>query len=250
MKLKRIMIVASGLALLSLGAMLLYKSNQSRLERSYRSRVDSALAAQVKLDMKNEDYKSTIIEEDLGTGQQRTMARWDDLLVKLKMEGRETIENNARIFTQYHQILTSKDDGKNWSKLIETLDLVCNYGFIHSSKLYCFPFPNESIVLNIVDHDGKIDKRILAKPDVNELVGIYKKAGEVWLVWRDGRAKSQTIYAWIPIPQSALTETGPDIVIAGRFNPDTLEYKEHFLVFDPPPDDFHMESESHDHLSQ
>ncbi|MBK7598680.1 MAG: hypothetical protein IPJ07_09205 [Acidobacteria bacterium] len=118
------------------------------------------------------------------------------------MESRETIENDARIFTQYHQILTSKDDGKNWSKLVETRDLVCNYGFIHSSKLYCFPLPNESIVLNIVDHDGKIDKRILAKSSVNELVGIYKKPVKSGLVWRDGRAKSETIYAWIPIPHS------------------------------------------------
>ncbi|MBK7598679.1 MAG: hypothetical protein IPJ07_09200 [Acidobacteria bacterium] len=32
--------------------------------------------------------------------------------------------------------------------------------------------------------------------------------------------------------------------MAGRFNPVTLEFREHFLVYDPPPDDFHMEYES------
>ncbi|MBK7598179.1 MAG: hypothetical protein IPJ07_06480 [Acidobacteria bacterium] len=43
----------------------------------------------------------------------------------------------------------------------------------------------------------------------------------------------------------ALLTLGAMLLMAGRFNPDTLVYKEHFLVYYPPPDEFHMEYESH-----
>ncbi len=60
---------------------------------------------------------------------------------------------------------------------------------------------------------------------------MYKEGPEWIFVWRDQRARTPTLLAFIPTPYSGDVYTGPYMIMAGKLNLDTLDFKEYVIGY-------------------
>jgi hypothetical protein len=108
----------------------------------------------------------------------------------------------------------------------------CSYGTIYNGYLYCLCFCGSGTTATKIGLSGKIEEKNIGARDRYEVIKVYRKGNELWMVWSDERARFPTLYAFILIPHSASTQFGPYIIMAGRLNCDTLSFTEYVIKYD------------------
>ncbi|MBI4049507.1 MAG: hypothetical protein HY395_01670 [Candidatus Doudnabacteria bacterium] len=199
---------------------------------TYRFKVNNTVKEEVLGLEKNGNFSTDIIR----TNKHTFPVSWNNNLLIITTEEKQYYRNNALIIEEEDVVKISKDGGKTWTIIARSSELLCQYAVIYETGLYCLANANQDIVISKISTNGiEETKKIVSATFLiggTDILNIYKQDNELVVIWRDRRARFPNIYAFIPIPHSAPTEFGPYLIMAGKLNLDTLEFKEYVIKYD------------------
>jgi len=154
--------------------------------------------------------------------------RWGNNLVRMVDTDTEVKKTDAVVIEPNNYIEVSYDNGISWQKLIHLNDYNfanCHAALVYRDDIYCIVYATK---LYVFDKNGQSKKHILSKNSFpEEELAVYSKDdNKLVIIWNDHRAQ-------IPLPNfSPPFFYGPELIIAGELNLDTLEFKEHVIGYD------------------
>ena len=203
---------------------------------SYRYRVDDLFKEKVKNDLRSVSgsFSKDILLNPLYQDMSEAI-QWNNQLVRLEEKSADEtrVEDTNGVRTTYTTahgipvIEMSSDNGKTWNALheFEKDTNGCFIGIIYQEKINCII--GESDIL-FFDKNGTFVKNAVQHQiiDGSEYLAAYTKDNKLVFLWSDHRAQ-------IPLPTiSPPFFYGPEVIMAGELNLDTLEFKEHVIGYD------------------
>ncbi|OGZ73489.1 MAG: hypothetical protein A2908_02165 [Candidatus Staskawiczbacteria bacterium RIFCSPLOWO2_01_FULL_38_12b] len=216
---------------------------------SYAHKIDSQVLDEITNLFNTENsYSHDVLEEYIlkRVNNNPKKITWGDDFLRIEFViDYESVKHTNK--DDYTSIKISSDQGKTWKEIIRSEDMLCDYGIIHKDLLYCFTKywdePN-TFTLRIINKEGGIiSKESFGSPEdsVANIFGVHKSNNILVITWIDDRTQYYEFYG-IPFPFETLYEnifgwlgdifrTGPSVIMAGKLNLDTLEWKEYVIQY-------------------
>lgn len=187
------------------------------------------------IDVMHDNYSNIKIVPEINTEDGRRSRSdygiWGDYIFSNERVKSTVDKNGTKItFTNFRLLLLSTKS--NESSELDISDVsFCTYTFSSREKLFCL---NKFLKLKYFDTDLN-GHRV---KELDHLWGsiidiIPENENEIWLIWRDERARWYTTNAFVIMGVGAgETRAGPWLVMAGKLNLDTLEFEEYVIKYD------------------
>lgn len=205
---------------------------------SFASKVDTSSREEIgKLLVQESVLSNDIYQLDFRNGQSKSpLEVWSGKLAKIVIRDTNS-EDEEYIDGVRTYIETSVDNGKTWLPLTYIKKSSCSYYFTYLDRLYCF---TDLSSVSVITEDGVVTNHALfldTDSTITSLIAIIRKSSNVIVyIWSDDRSRSTNPIAYILSSLFSVPiryKWGPNIIVAGELNLDTMQTKEHIIQYGP-----------------
>lgn len=155
---------------------------------------------------------------------------WNDSLIKTEIKQEDQYRGGYRYARSSTYILRSKD-GKEWNNFVNLGSAVCSYWYFGEDQIICI---NSESELLIIGENGDVSHiNPFPQNRGNGLFGIFSKDNYIYLVWPDSRSRFIKLSHYLDPLGTSLWGIGPYVIMAGKFDLNTLRGKEYIIQYGP-----------------